>query len=230
VVGLTGGLASGKSTIAKILADRGVSVFDADAAVHGLYRAGGEGAAAVAELFGQEVLDAMGDVDREALAARVLGDVRARLRLEDAIHPLVRFLVAEWLESLHNEPVAVVEAALLVETGSYRDYDVLMVAWCQPQQQLERAVARGLAAERAQGLINAQLPLDEKKGVADVVVDNRGDLKDLAQEVEHAWTRVLQLCADRKLCREGADRGRAGGNSKLKTKSSKLDRVDGRHS
>ena len=195
MVGLTGGLASGKSTIAKILADRGVPIFDADVAVHELYRAGGEGAAAVAELFGQEALDTMGGVDREVLAARVLGDGQARLQLEAAIHPLVRHLVAEWLESLHNEPVAVVEAALLVETGSYRDYDVLMVVWCRQQQQLERAVTRGLPAERAQGLINAQLPLDEKKEVADVVVDNRGDLKDLAQEIDRAWTQLLKLCA-----------------------------------
>jgi dephospho-CoA kinase len=196
VVGLTGGLASGKSTIAKILADRGVPVFDADAAVHELYRTDGKGAAAVAELFGEETLDTMGDVDREALAARVLDDDRARLRLEAVIHPLVRHLVAEWLRSLHNEPVAVVEAALLVETGSFQDYDVLIVVWCRQHQQLDRAIERGLPAERARGLINAQLPLDEKKAVADVVIDNRGDLKDLAQEVDRAWTQVLQLCAD----------------------------------
>ena len=203
MVGLTGGLASGKSTIAKTLAGRGVPVFDADAAVHELYRAGGEGAAAVVELFGQEVLDARGDVDREALAARVLGDGRARMRLETAIHPLVRHLVTEWLESLHDEPVAVVEAALLVETGSYRDYDVLMVVWCRQDQQLDRAIVRGLPAERARGLIDAQLPLDEKNEVADVVVDNRGDLDDLEHEVEQAWTTVLKLCANHDLRREG---------------------------
>ncbi len=196
MVGLTGGLASGKSTTAKILAARGVPVFDADDAVHELYRGGGEGAAAVVELFGQEVLDATGNVDREALAARVLGDGRTRLRLEAAIHPLVRHLVAEWLESLHDEPVAVVEAALLVETGSYRDYDVLMVVWCRQDQQLDRAIARGLPAERASGLIDAQLPLDEKKEVADVVVDNRGDLEDLGREIDRTWKKVCQLCAD----------------------------------
>ena len=217
MVGLTGGLASGKSTIAKILADRGVPIFDADAAVHGLYLAGGKGAVAVAELFGQESLDAMGDVDREALAARVLGDAGARLRLEAAIHPLVRHLVVAWLESLHNEPVAVVEAALLVETGSYRNYDVLMVVWCRRHQQLERAVARGLTAERAEALIKAQLPLDEKVEMANVVVDNRGDLEDLAQEVEHAWKRVLKLCADRELRGEGS--GPGAGGRKLKTQN-----------
>jgi len=196
VVGLTGGLASGKSTTAKILAAQGVPVFDADDAVHELYRGGGEGAAAVVELFGQEVLDATGDVNREALAARVLGDGRARLRLEAAIHPLVRQLVAEWLESRHDQPVAVVEAALLVETGSYHDYDVLMVVWCRQDQQLDRAVVRGLPAERARGLIDAQLPLDEKKEVADVVVDNRGDLEDLGREIDRAWKKVCQRCAD----------------------------------
>ena len=195
VVGLTGGLASGKSTIATILADRGVPVFDADVAVHELYRADGKGASAAATIFGEEVLNATGGVDREALAARVLGDDRARLQLEAAIHPLVRRLIAKWLESLPDEPVAVVEAALLVETGSYRDYDVLMVAWCRPHQQLERAVARGLAADRAQHLINAQLSLDKKKEVAAVVIDNRGGPNDLEREVDRAWTEVLQLCA-----------------------------------
>ncbi len=202
-MGLTGGLASGKSTIAKILAGRGVPVFDADAAVHELYQAGREGAAAVAKLFGHEALDATGGVDRAALAARVLDDPRARLQLEAAIHPLVRGQVTEWLESIHDEPVAVVEAALLVETGSYRDYDVLMVAWCRPDQQLERAVARGLSADRARGLINAQLPLDDKKKVADVVVDNRGDPEYLEHEVEQTWTTVLKLCANHDLRREG---------------------------
>ena len=196
MVGLTGGLASGKSTIATILADRGMPVFDADVAVHKLYLAGGKGASAVATIFGEEVLNAIGGVDREALASRVLGDDRARLQLEAAIHPLVRRLIAKWLESLPDEPVAVVEAALLVETGSYRDYDVLMVAWCRPHQQLERAVGRGLPVERAQGLIDAQLPLDEKKQVADVVVDNRGGPNDLEHEVDRAWAKVLKLCTD----------------------------------
>ena len=205
-MGLTGGLASGKSTIAKILAARGVPVYDADAAVHELYLPGGEGAAAVADLFGEDILDATGRVDREALAARVLGDGQARRRLEAAIHPLVRRSIGDWLESLGGEPVAVVEAALLVETGSYRDYDVLVVAWCRPDQQLERAVARGLSADRARDLMNAQLPLDEKKRAADVVVDNRGAPNDLDQEVDRAWTQLLKLCADRIAYTEGSGR------------------------
>jgi dephospho-CoA kinase len=127
----------------------------------------------------------------------VLGNTSARLRLESAIHPLVREAVSEWLESISDRSVAVVEATLLAETGSYRDYDVLMVVWCEQHQQLQRALARGVPAERARGLINAQLPLAEKNALADILVDNRGDLEDLGNEVDRAWSQVHRLCAGR---------------------------------
>ncbi len=197
-VGLTGGLASGKSTVARILGERGVPVFDADAAVHQLYEPGQPGAAAVAELFGAAALDAEGGVVRAALSEMVLGNATARLRLEGAIHPLVRRAVAEWLGSLGGRTIAVVEAALLTETGSHRDYDVLMVVWCDQHQQLQRALARGMPAERVRGLINAQLPMAEKKELADVLVDNRGDLEALAAEVDRAWSVVHRLCTNRR--------------------------------
>jgi dephospho-CoA kinase len=192
---LTGGLATGKSTVGRILEARGVPVFDADAAVHELYEPGGAGAAAVAELFGQSVLDAEGGVVRATLSEMVLGNAAARLGLEKAIHPLVRRAVEEWLVSISDRPVAVVEAALLAETGYSTEYDVLMVVWCDQHQQLQRALERGVSAERARGLINAQLPMAEKKEIADVLVDNRGDLEDLAKEVERAWSLVHRLCA-----------------------------------
>jgi len=195
-VGLTGGLATGKSTVARILAARGVPIFDADESVHDLYEPGQPGAAAVAELFGDAALDAEGGVVRATLSEMVLGNAPARLRLESAIHPLVREAVIRWLGSVGDLPIAVVEAALLAETGSYRDYDVLMVVWCDQQQQLERALARGVPAERASALINAQLPLAEKKELADVLVDNRSDLDDLSNEIDRAWSLVHRLCAE----------------------------------
>jgi dephospho-CoA kinase len=195
-VGLTGGLATGKSTVAEILATRGIPVFDADAAVHELYEPGRAGAAAVAELFGNTALDAGGGVVRGTLSEMVLGNAAARIRLENAIHPLVRQAVVEWLESVGERQVAVVEAALLAETGSYTDYDVLMVVWCDQYQQLRRALDRGVPAERARGLINAQLPMAEKMDLADVLVDNRGDLDDLPAEVDRAWSHVHRLCAE----------------------------------
>ena len=194
-VGLTGGLATGKSTVARILEARGIPVFDADATVHELYEPGGAGAAEVAELFGAAVLDAEGGVVRATLSEMVLGNSAARLRLESAIHPLVRRAVERWLMSIGDRPVAVVEAALLAETGYHTEYDVLMVVWCDQHQQLQRALERGVSAERARGLINAQLPIAEKKELADVLVDNRGDLEDLSKEVDRAWSLVHRLCA-----------------------------------
>lgn len=196
-VGLTGGLATGKTAVARLLAARGIPVFDADAAVHDLYEPGRAGAAAVVELFGEEALDAEGGVSRATLSKMVLGNTSARLRLENAIHPLVREAVQEWLESIRDRPVAVVEASLLAETGSYRDYDVLVVVWCEQHQQLQRALARGVPAERAQALISAQLSMAEKKEFADILVDNRGDLDDLSAEVDRAWSQVHRLCAGR---------------------------------
>jgi dephospho-CoA kinase len=196
-VGLTGGLATGKSSVARILTARGIPVCDADAVVHRLYEPGEAGAAAVAELFGPEALDVEGGVVRATLAAMVLGNDSARRKLEAAVHPLVREAVGRWLEAHHDRPVAVIEAALLTETGSYRDYDVLMVVWCNPEQQLQRARSRGVPEERARGLMNAQLPIAAKMDLADALVDNRGTPEDLEVEIDRAWSTVLRLCANR---------------------------------
>lgn len=201
VVGLTGGLATGKSTVARMLADRGVPVLDADAEVHRLYLPGGAGSAAVAELFGDEVLTAAGGVDRDLLAGRVVGNAEALDRLNRAIHPLVRAGVERWVEELADRreppPVAVVEVALLVETGGARRYDLLVVVGCRPDQQITRAVARGMDADRARGLLAAQMPIGDKVEVADVVVDNSGTPEELDAEIERAWREVIALCATR---------------------------------
>ena len=196
-VGLTGGLASGKSTVAEILERLGGEVFDCDAYVHDLYRPGGAGALDVAYLFGGGLLDAEGGVNRDALAAAVLGDEAARKRLEGAIHPLVRNGVEEWLGTLGPGAVAVVEAALLVETGTWRRYDLLAVVWCSPEQQLDRAVARGVSEQRARGLLAAQMSLDDKRELAQVVIDNSGSPEDLDAEVGRAWREILTLCRER---------------------------------
>jgi dephospho-CoA kinase len=203
-VGLTGGLASGKSTVANLLRRRGVPVVDADAVVRRLYRRGEAGAERVKELFGDAVLTSAGAVDRAALRALVLADPDARERLNAVVHPLVRSQIQDWLAAV-AEPVAVIEAALLVETGAYRQYDVLLVVWCPPHEQLERAVARGLAEESAAALLAAQAPLADKLAVADVRIDNGGRPEDLESELERAWSEVVELC------REGAAGRRAPG-------------------
>ncbi len=191
---LTGGLASGKSTVARILGDRGVPVLDADVVVHRLYEPQGDGAHAVAELFGTEFLDENGGVDRAELRRLVLTTPDARRRLEARVHPLVRDEVDRWLQGIPPGVPAVVEAALMVETGSWRTYDVVMVVWCSPEQQVARARRRGLPPDRIRALLEAQLPLEAKRAYADVVVDNTGDLEDLLSEVERAWSEVTARC------------------------------------
>ena len=177
--------------------DRGVGVV-ADRVVHELYLPGGAGAREVARIFGPGVLDGHGGVDRGALGGRVLRDQDLRLALEQAIHPLVREEIARWLSGLGGVPVAVVEAALLVETGSYRAYDVLVGVSCSREQQLARAVSRGMAEERADALLRAQLPLADKCALADVVVDNSGPPDELERELERAWGEVEKLCSLRR--------------------------------
>jgi len=198
-VGLTGGLASGKSTVAEILERLGAEIFDCDAYVHELYAPGGAGAVDVGYLFGESVLDGEGGVDRDALAAVVLPDPSKRARLEGAIHPLVRNGVERWLDTLGPRSIAVVEAALLVETGSWRNYDLLVVVWCSPEQQLERAVARGVPAERASKLLDAQMPLGEKVELAQIVIDNSGSQDALDAEVQRAWSEIRSRCTRREI-------------------------------
>jgi dephospho-CoA kinase len=196
-VGLTGSLASGKSTVAEIFEGLGAETFDCDSYVHELYRPGHPGARDVSYLFGERVLDPDGGVDRARLAELVLGDPSARTRLEGAIHPLVRNGVERWLGTLGPCAVAVVEAALLVETGSWRNYDLLAVVWCDSGQQLHRAVARGVPEDRARGLLAAQKPIVEKRELADVVIDNSGARDELDAEVQRAWSEILTRCKRR---------------------------------
>ncbi len=193
-VGLTGGLASGKSTVTGILETMGAEVFDCDDYVHDLYAPGGAGAMDVGYLFGDTVLDPEGGVDRALLAEFVLGDAEARGRLEGAIHPLVRNGVEAWLQTLGPRSIAVVEAALLVETGSWRTYDLLAVVWCDPELQLQRAIARGVPADRARGLLAAQMSMAEKRGLAQIIIDNSGPREKLETEVQRAWAEILSRC------------------------------------
>ncbi len=159
---------------------------------------GGRGRWTSPTLFGDGVLDAEGGVDRAVLAELVLADQAARSRLEGAIHPLVRNGVEGWLETLGPRSVAVIEAALMVETGSWRDYDLLAVVWCGPELQLERAVARGVPLERARGLLAAQMPMTEKRELAQVIIDNNGSRDELDTEVQRAWGEIVARCRQRR--------------------------------
>ena len=190
-VGLTGGVASGKSTLARLLSGFGAAVCDADVVVEELYKPGRPGALAVQELFGQEALARDGAVDRDALARLVLADPGARRRLEEAVHPLVRKSVEGWFAALAHASalpgVAVVEAALLVETGAYRGQDRLVVVSAPHELRRERALAAGWTARKFAQVVAAQLDDPAREAVADYVIRNDGTLDALERAARELW-------------------------------------------
>ncbi|MFZ5787027.1 MAG: dephospho-CoA kinase [Acidobacteriota bacterium] len=194
-VGLTGGVASGKSAVARLLAARGAAVRDADDVVASLYAAGMTGARAVEGLFGRGVLSADGSVDRRRLAALVLSDDDRRRRLEAAVHPLVREEVGRWFASLAAPTVAVLEAALLVETGSFRDYHRLVVVSAPLDARRRRALAAGWDADTFDRTVRVQAGDAARAAVADYVVVNGGDAVGLERRVAELWPLLVDDAA-----------------------------------
>ena len=194
LVGLTGGLASGKSTVARWLDEAGFLVVDADRVVADLYAPGGRGAAAVRHLFGPETLAADGSVDRPEVAARVFADDRARRRLERAIHPLVRQRFGEI--SREAEGVVVYEATLLVESGHAETFDLVVSIEAPEAQRLAWAVARGMDEAQASARLAAQGDGARRRAGADRILTNDGTLDDLRQAVDELIAELRRRAAD----------------------------------
>ena len=193
VVGLTGGIATGKSTVARILAADGVPVIDADQVARDVVAPGQPALAAIVEAFGPDVLDADGSLDRAAMRRRIAHDADARRTLEGITHPAIRVAIFEELTRLREagHPAAVVEAALLVETGTYRQYPELVVVTCDPAVQLERLLKRDGASEsESRALIAAQLPLTDKEAVATQVIRNDGTEAALRERTREVWRAI----------------------------------------
>ncbi len=182
IVGLTGGIGTGKSTVARILAERGVAIVDADQVARVVVEPGSEALAAIVAAFGSGVLQPDGSLDRAAMRSWISRDPTARHTLEQITHPAIRARIAAELSRLAQagEVVAVVEAALMVETGSHHLYPELIVVTTGPAQQLQRVRARdGVSAEEASALISTQLPLADKEAVATYIIRNEGSLEAL---------------------------------------------------
>jgi dephospho-CoA kinase len=199
-LGLTGGIASGKSAVAAMLREMGFSVLDADSLAHKLVEPGQPAYDEVVREFGSSILDSAGHVDRARLAAVVFAD-RAKLdRLNAIIHPRVGEFVFrqfdEW-QRAGTRDAAFVEAALLIESGIYKNLDGLVVAWCEPQQQLERLLARGLSEAEALRRIAAQLPVEEKLRLATEKIDCSGSLDETRRQVEALAARLRRSQAAR---------------------------------
>lgn len=182
IVGLTGGIASGKTSVAAVLREVGVAIVDADEVAREIVLPGSPGLAAVVEAFGPAILDAEGRLDRKALGARVFADPAARRQLEAITHPRIFARSMEKLGEVARSgvPYGVYDAALLVENGSHRMLDALVVVAAPRALQRARIVARdGLSEAEADARIDAQLPLEQKIAVADHVIWNDADLDTL---------------------------------------------------
>lgn len=189
LVGLTGGIGSGKSTVARLLEKRGAVVFDADLLAREAVEPGTPGHAAVIERFGADVLAPGGELDREALASIVFADPSARRDLEEIVHPEVRRLFADGSEAYRDtDRVVVFSAPLLVETGMHTAFEILVVVSATVATQIERLMRqRGMSEASIRARIEAQAPLEDKAAVADFLVDNEGTLDELESQVDRLW-------------------------------------------
>jgi dephospho-CoA kinase len=188
LLGLTGNIACGKSTVGRLLADRYAAEYvDADRLVHALYAAGSAETAAIAARFGHDLLTPDGTIDRRRLGDRVLADVPALRDLEAILHPGVRRAVEQRI-ALSTAPVLVIDAIRLIEAGMADRCDVVWVVTCSPELQAARLQSsRALSAEQARLRIESQPPQAEKVRRATSVIANTGSIEYLAQQVEAAW-------------------------------------------
>jgi len=200
-VGLTGGIATGKSRIRKVLAAEGCHTVDLDAVAHRLMAPGRPAFRAVVEAFGPGVLDASGSLDRAALGGLVFGDASARTKLDGIIHPLVREEERRRVGEHAGQAGAVVvtDAALLVEAGAHLRFDRLVVADCPAERQVERVVARdGLSRQAAWSRVSAQMPGTEKRRYAHVVIDTNGPIEDTERAAGELAAELRRLAAARR--------------------------------
>lgn len=197
VIGLTGGIASGKSTVARLLEKRGALVIDADRIGHEVLAPGGPAFEAVVERFGEEILDAGGRVDRAKLGALVFSDPDARRDLEAITHPVIYAEIVRRLDEVRrSDRVVVLDAPLLVETLPDRGRSLgllaLVVVAADVGDQVTRLIGdRGMTGEGARARIGAQAPPERKLAAADYVIDNRGSVEDLEWGVELLWNDLV---------------------------------------
>nr|WP_319804391.1 dephospho-CoA kinase [Nocardioides malaquae] len=188
-VGLTGGVASGKSTVSARLAELGAVVVDADLLAREVVAPGTDGLAEVVAEFGSEVLDADGALDRPALGALVFADESRRRALEAIIHPRVRAAGAALEAAAGPDAVVVHDIPLLVETGQAAAFDVVVVVDAPVEEQVRRMVEdRRMNQDDARARIAAQATREQRLAVADVVIDNTGTLEELYARVDEVWT------------------------------------------
>lgn len=189
----------GKSFATSVFAELGCRVLDADQTAREVVAAGSAGLRAVAEAFGTEILQPDGTLDRARLGAIVFADEEQRLLLNSILHPFIIAAQDEQLrrwEASDAGGIAVVDAALMIESGGYRRFDRLVVVHCRPEIQLERLMARNaISREEAARRINAQMPQEEKMRYADFLIDSSGGFEDTRRQVREVYEELRKLAA-----------------------------------
>jgi len=197
LVGLTGGIASGKSTVSAMLAERGAEIIDADHIAREVVMPGTPAWCKVREHFGPGVLFADGSIDRQALADIVFGDPAKLALLNEITHPAIFQRIADRLEAARDrDAIVVLDAALLIETGLAQRVDVLLVTHAPGEVQVQRLAGKGMSPARAQARIAAQLPAEQKLAKADIVIKNNGSLEDLGKRVDELWEELRRRLAE----------------------------------
>lgn len=194
LIALTGGIASGKSTIARRLAEHGAVVVDADQVVRDVQAPGGEVVARIAERFGADVIDEAGALDRPALAAKVFGEPEELAALNAIVHPAVRVesqrRMREAVEA-DADAVVVYDVPLLVEARADDPWELIVVADAPAEQRIRRMVElRGMDEEEARRRIRSQVPDDRRRAIADVLIDTSGTLDDTLRQTDALWERL----------------------------------------
>jgi dephospho-CoA kinase len=196
-VGLTGGLACGKTFVGEALAALGCHVLQADQLGHSVLLPGGEAYAPVVREFGPGILAANGEIDRRALAEQVFGSAERLALLNSLVHPPVLRHEEAWLERVAvSDPraIAVIEAAIVIEIGIQQRFDKLIVAVCEEEQQIERSMKRdGVAREQVQARLSRQMPLFEKRKFADFIVDTSGTKEETLRQTRAVYESLRRI-------------------------------------
>lgn len=196
-VGLTGGIASGKSTVVRMLLEKGAIAIDHDRLAHFAYEPGGPSYEAIVAGFGRDILAADGKIDRKKLGAIVFKNPERLKHLNGIVHPVV---LSGWKKKLAEiegqSPGAIVisDVPLLIEVGWQNEVDVVLLVYAAPEVQVERVKERdGHTLEEARERLAAQMPMNEKRRYADLVIENNGNLEELQKQVDSVWVRLLEL-------------------------------------
>ena len=195
-IGLTGGISCGKSTVSAFFLKKGIPVLDADQVARDIVAVGSEGLAAIVQCFGEQYILKDGSLNRLALRGLIISDPSAKKQLEGITHPRIFAAILGWerIQLLLSQSICIVDAALMIETGSYLRYDSIIVVSCDDTVQIARLAKRNQISEKeAKNWIATQMPLAQKTRYADWLIDNSDSLEQLQSTLENNWKNILHF-------------------------------------